>query len=106
MIAAPSRNEEEGLLQGLLQEGNVEINVASGTRFFSAHLSGRDVDTVSYSCHEDVWSAQTEHWTLHAWLGETRKIQFVRRNNPHAPDRETLSVHLVGPDGSSLIRVD
>ncbi len=78
------------------------MGVVSPDRFFSVDLQGLGRETLRCDCHADIWIASTSGWRLYAWPENTVKVRFVRAPDPHAPDRETVSIHLVGPNGEAM----
>jgi hypothetical protein len=102
--AVEPRNDIERLLQDMVGSRNVELSVASGDGFFSVHLAGMAKETPRCDCHQELWITETNGWTLYARLGDTRQVRFVREPDGHAPERETLSVRLIGPNGGSLLK--
>src|SRR5438309_10737867 len=103
-VAIEPRNDIERLLQEMLVSRNVELSVASGDGFFWATLAGTAMETPRCDCHQELWITQTSGWTLYARLGDTRQVRFVREPDGHAPQRETLSIRLVGPNGQALLK--
>ena len=98
------RNDVERLFQQLVDAGGVSLTVLSGDGLFSVGLRGTGHETPRCSCHEDLWIAATDNWTLYARLGSVRQVRFAREPDPHAPERETLSVRFTGPNGVSMLR--
>jgi len=96
------RNDIERLLQDMVASDNMEFSVVSGGHFFSVGLGSLARETLHCSGHADVWIASTSGLTIYAWPSNTKWVRFVRAPDPHAPDRETLSIHLVGPHGEAL----
>jgi hypothetical protein len=96
------RNDIERLLQDMVASEGMVLGVGSADRFLSVHLAGLAKETAHCSCHEDVWIARTSAWHIYAWPNNTEKVRFVRAPDPHAPDRETLGIDLVGPNGEAL----
>jgi hypothetical protein len=103
-VAIEPRNDIEQLLQDMLVSQNVELSVASGDGFFWVSLAGTAKETPRCDCHQELWITQTSGWTLYARLGDTRRVRFVREPDGHAPERETLSIRLFGPNGESLLK--
>lgn len=101
-IAGP-RNDVERLLQDLSASDDVQWRVDSGDGLFILWLAGED--TPRCGCHADTWwTAGTDHWQLMAQFGAVRQVRFVREPDLHSPGHETLSVRLIGPNGSSALR--
>jgi hypothetical protein len=96
------RNDIERLLQDMLASDNLEFSVVSRDHFFSVGLGGRAREALHCSCHADVWIVRTSGWSLFAWPGNTERVRFVRAPDPHAPERETLGIHLLSPNGEAL----
>ena len=96
------RNDIERLLRDMVASDNMEFSVVSNGHFFSVGLGGLARETLHCRCHADVWIAITSAWHLYAWPGNTARVRFARAPDPHAPDRETLGIHLVGPHGGAL----
>ena len=107
MIAAAAvepRNDVERLFQEMMETGSVELSLLPGDGFFWVHLGGTGGETLACDCHADLWAARTEHWSLYAKLGAARQVRFVRELDPHAPERDRLSIRFVGPSGASMLR--
>jgi hypothetical protein len=96
------RNDIERLLQDMVASDHMKFSVVSSGHFFSVRLGGLAKETLHCSCHEDVWIARTSGLTIYAWPGNTERVRFVRAPDPHAPNRETLGIHLGGPNGETL----
>ena len=79
------RNDVERLFQELLDSGGVSFTVLSGDGFFSVGLRGAGHEAPRCSCHQELWIAATESWTLYARFGSVRLVRFVRepREEPY-----------------------
>ena len=99
-----ARNDVEQLVQDLLHSGSVRFSLSSGDGFFHVNLEGAGQEGATCSCHQDLWIVHTAHWRFYARLGDTRQVRFMRRPDPHAPEREELSVNLVGPNGATVLK--
>jgi hypothetical protein len=104
--APEARNDVERLVQELVEAGSVRLSAHSGDGFFMVGLAPPGQEQARCSCHRDLWSIGTNSWALHARLGTTRRVRFMRMPDPHDPEREVLHVQLIGPDGASLLRVE
>jgi hypothetical protein len=102
--AVEPRNDVERLFQEMVVFGSVELSLLPGDGFFWVHLGGTSRETLACDCHADLWAARTNHWSLYAKLGAARQVRFVREPDPHAPERESLSIRFVGPSGTSMVR--
>jgi hypothetical protein len=102
--AVEPRNDVERLFQDMVSSGSVQLSLISGDGFFWGHLAGAGRESPTCDCHADLWGAKTENWSLYARLGATRQVRFVREPDPHAPERESLSIRFIGPNGSSMLR--
>jgi hypothetical protein len=98
------RNDVERLFQEMVASGPVELSVTPGDGFFWVHLGGAGRESATCDCHADLWAARTEHWSLYARLGAARQVRFVREADPHAPDRESLSIRFTGPESGAMVR--
>jgi hypothetical protein len=96
------RNDIERLLRDMVASDSMVMGVVSPGRFFSVDLQGLSRETPRCDCHADIWIARTSGWHLYAWTDNTERVRFVRAPDPHAPERETLGIHLVGPSGEAL----
>jgi hypothetical protein len=96
------RNDIERLLRDMVASDSMEFSVVSRGHFFSVSLGSLARETLHCSCHADVWIARTSGWSLYAWPDNTERVRFFRAPDPHAPERETLGIHLVGPNGEAL----
>jgi len=102
--AVEPRNDVERLFREMVASGPVELSVTPGDGFFWVHLGGAGQESTTCDCHAELWAARTEHWAVYARLGAAREVRFVRAPDPHAPDRESLSIRFVGPDGAAMVR--
>jgi hypothetical protein len=96
------RNDIERLLQDMVASDNMEFSAVSNGHFFTVGLGSLAREALHCSCHADVWIARTSAWHIYAWPHNTERVRFARAPDPHAPDRETLGIHLVGPNGEAL----
>jgi hypothetical protein len=103
-LTVEPRNDVERLFQDMMTYGSVELTLISGDGFFWGHLAGTDRQSTTCDCHADLWAARTENWSLYARLGAARQVHFVREPDPHAPERESLSIRFIGPNGASVVR--
>lgn len=97
------RNEVERLLQEISASGKVAFSVRSGDGFSLVGLRGAPGARVRCSCHEELWIVATEEWTLYVRSGLAGQPEFVRAPDPHAPDRESLSIRLAGASRQSVV---
>jgi hypothetical protein len=98
------RNDVERLLQDMIASGTVVFSLFSGDGYFSVNLTGTGQEGLRCDCHADLWITRTSGWTLYARLGDTQRVRFVRESDPHVPNRESLSIRLIGPSGQSTLR--
>lgn len=103
-VAVEPRNEVERLFQEMVATGPVELSLLPGDGFFWVHLGGAGRETLACDCHADLWAVRTDAWSVYVKLGAARQVRFVREPDPHAPERESLSIRFVGPSGSSMLR--
>src|SRR5882724_7497950 len=93
------------LFQDIADSANVQLRVDSGDDLFIVWLAGKDA--IRYGCHSDRWwTAGSDRWNLMARFGAIKRVRFVRAPDAHAPERETLSIRLVGANGVSTLRAD
>jgi hypothetical protein len=102
--AIEPRKDVERLFQEMVASGSVELSLTPGDGFFWVHLGGTGRESLRCDCHADLWAARTDNWSLYAKLGAARQVLFVREPDPHAPERESLSIRFVGPGGASMLR--
>jgi hypothetical protein len=94
-------NDIERLLQDVAASPSVQLRVDSGDGLFIVWLSGENAPRCG--CHADTWwTAGTDHWHVMAQFSAVKRVRFVREPDAHAPEHETLSIRLVGANGSSL----
>ena len=97
------RNEVERLLQEVSESGKVTYSVRSGDGFSMVGLRGTPDGRVRCSCHEELWIVSTESWTLYVRSALAGTPEFIRAPDPHAPERESLSIRLAGSSRQSVV---
>ena len=97
------RNDVERLVQDILRSGIVRFSLSSGDGFFHVNLSDPGQEQAVCSCHHEQWIVRTASWTVSARLDNTQRVRFVRRRDPHHPEREDLSINLIGPNGQTAL---
>src|SRR5216684_3480087 len=94
------------LLQDLCDLEDVNFETVSGDGLFYTYLRGKPGPPrfwVSATSHRDWFRLEAEEWGLWSTLDTIKWVRFVREREHDDPERETLSVRLVGGnDGPSL----
>ncbi len=94
-------NDVDQLLQDVAASPGVQLRVDAGDGLFIVWLSGENAPRCG--CHADTWwTGGTDHWHVMAQFSAVKRVRFVREPDAHSPERETLSIRLVGSSGASL----